>query len=113
MWERPTRSFRRIAQQLGLHRSMVWKVINYENLQFQILVSEEFAHRANIVPKMLPQVDKNNQFPSWMIWTDKAIFSRDGCFNQYMFLFYGIESLHLTHKRANQFLFSENMSASY
>lgn len=85
----PGISTRAIARDIPSSQSSVWRTCQAEKLhpyhfqRVQSLQPEDFPRRLEFARWYLDQCNRNSDFPSSILFTDEAIFSRQGIFNQH------------------------------
>jgi hypothetical protein len=75
----PERSTRQLGRTLGVHHSVVGKILKVECRPYMKVL--DYEPRAQYCNWLLNQNQQNPAFMRKILWTDEATFTRDGVFN--------------------------------
>lgn len=84
----PETSVRRASAALQVPRQTIWRTLKDDNRhpyhiqRVQNLLPEDYFKRLNFSNWYLEQFNNDNSFPSKIMWTDEATFTRRGIMNQ-------------------------------
>lgn len=84
----PETSVRRTSAALQVPRQTIWRTLRgnnrhpYHIQRVQSLLPQDYFKRLNFSNWFLEQFDNDNSFPSKIMWTDEATFTRRGIINQ-------------------------------
>jgi hypothetical protein len=115
--EDPSTSTRRIASQLGLTQSFVWRTLHREELYPYHIQSVQALHpgdtdrRLTFCRWLLNQTTENPDFFKTILWSNEAQFARDGMNNMHNAHVWSIENPHQSKERRFQQRFSVNVWA--
>lgn len=113
----PRASTRAIARDIGVRHSSVWRVLHEQSLhpfhfqRVQTLVPGDDRRRMDFVRWFLQRRVAQPDFPSCVLFTDEAIFSREGVVNAHNSHVWAHENPRATRTRAAQRRFSINVWA--
>jgi hypothetical protein len=111
----PTISTRRIALQLGISQNFAWRTLHREQLHpyhytgVQGLHPGDAQQRLIFCQQLLQKLNENPHFISMVLWTDEAIFTRDGINNFRNFHHWSLNNPHAKRSRRFQQRFSVNV----
>jgi hypothetical protein len=83
----PHASVCQIARELSVEKSVVHKTLKseayhpYRYTKLQALQEDHFPRQANFCNWLLHQVNENQDFTKHVLWSDEAVFTRNGIFN--------------------------------
>lgn len=113
----PTISTRRASQQLGVSRSSVWRILrdqNYHPFHFQRvqgLTAPDYQFRIRFCNWLLQKHTENPNFPSYIIFSDEATFTREGVHNYHNCHYWSQVNPHVVVRGSFQHRFSINVWA--
>lgn len=113
----PGISTRAIASQIGISNTSVWRILHtndmhpYHIQRVQLLEPADFAPRLTFARWYLQMCTRDRRFPSYIMFTDEATFTREGVFNSHNTHMWSEENPHATRTHAAQQRFSVNVWA--
>jgi len=112
----PGTSTRRISSAEGVHRSTVWRILHEDRLypylqRVQGLKLEDLPRRVTFCQWCLEQCVRNPQFLWKLLFTDEAMFTRNGIFNFHNVHIWAHENPHTIQEARHQTTFSINVWA--
>lgn len=114
----PQASCRSCADNLGnVSHVAVWNVLRSHELhpfryqRVQGLLPEDYPHRVNFCRWYLDKIRYNRHFPSSILFTDEATFTREGIFNHQNWHHWAEENPHNITENKHQHRFSANVWA--
>lgn len=116
--ENPTTSTRRIAHNLNLSHSTVWRILKrqllypYHIQRVQALLPRDFPPRLAFCRWMQDQIAQNPEFGAEVMFTDEASFSKDGIINFHNNHIWAEENPHEIAEGRHQQQFSVNVWAA-
>ena len=85
--DRPDTSTRAVARRIGVSQPTVWRVLNEERLhpfhvqRTQALKQDDYILRVGFCQWFLQQSALQPDFAAHVLFTDEALFTREGVFN--------------------------------
>ncbi|CAK9820332.1 hypothetical protein ANTPLA_LOCUS10558 [Anthophora plagiata] len=82
-----TQSVREVSRRTGvsrgtLHRCLMEEGLHpYKYVRMQTLHPEDYIRRMEYSRWLLGEIERNPSFCRYILWTDEALFTREGCFN--------------------------------
>lgn len=113
--DNPTTSTRRVSVQLGFSQSFVSRTVRRELLHpyhytgVQALHPGDAEQRLRFCQWLIRRINDNPYFVSSVLWTDEAIFTRDGITNFRNLHHYSLNNPHVKRSRRFQHRFSINI----
>jgi len=113
----PSTSTRKVAHEIGVDRRLIWNVLNENNMhpyrlqKVQALSEDDYPLRTVFSNWFLGQRAQDPRFPSLVLFTDEATFTREGVFNNNNNHQWSYENPHATHTHGHQQRFSVNLWA--
>jgi hypothetical protein len=110
----PRTSVRQIARELVVPFKIVNRVIQDEHLhpyhytKVQAVLPQDYEPRMQQAHWLL---ERNDNFLEKVLWTDEALFTRDGVFNRHNEHYYALENPHVFFEASHQHRFSLNVWA--
>lgn len=115
--EEPRSSTRGIGQNLGATHTTVHQILVDDHLypfhlnKVQGLLPNDYYNRITYCEWLLEKHDADEDFLRYILWTDEAIFTRDGIFNTHNSHEWAHENPHAKIERSHQVRFSLNIWA--
>ena len=116
--ENPSDSTRSAARSLNIrHHSTVWSALHrqrfhpYHFQRVQGLLPTDFGPRVQFSQWLMQQQQMDHYFSKQILFTDEALFTRDGVFNIHNNHHWEQENPHVIHRRGYQHRFSVNVWA--
>lgn len=113
--QHPGTSTRRVAGQLGVSKNTVWRIWHqhglypYHKQKVQPLNPNDYEPRVNVVNWYLERLAQQEEFPSLILFSDEATFSRDGILNTKNNIEWATENPHSVYEKGHQVQFSINI----
>lgn len=113
--ENPELSVRRIAATTGISPSVVWRILNQNNMhpyhrqRVQELLPRDFPARLIFSQSVIDRIMVNPHFLKNILFTDEAAFTNDGVFNQHNSHLWSEENPNAIRIRGSQYKFSINI----
>lgn len=113
----PSTSTRRVAGQLGVSHSSVWRVWHrfglhpYHKQKVQTLNPNDYPHRVNYCQWYLQKCQEDPDFPSLVLHSDEAMFSEEGILNTKNNIVWAADNPHATYEHGRQNKFRVNVWA--
>jgi hypothetical protein len=113
----PETSTRKVSSAEGVHRSTVWRILQEDRLypyhlqRVQVLKPEDLPRRVTFCQWCLEQCVRNPQFLWKLLFTDEAMFTRDGIFNFHNVHIWKYANPHTIREARHQTTFSINVWA--
>nr|XP_034192564.1 uncharacterized protein LOC117609914 [Osmia lignaria] len=101
-----TTSTREISRRSNVSPSNVYKYVPVRNLRPQ-----DFIRRMRYSRWLLGKIEHNPSFCTYVLWTDEALFTHEGCFTTHTAHVWSDEDLHMILPRAAQHRWSVNVWA--
>lgn len=115
--ENPGVSTRAVAEPMNVSHVRVWEIVNeqllhpYHRQKVQELGPDDYAPRVEFCEWFLQQCTQEPQFPKFVLFSDEAVFTREGIFNSRNSHVWAEENPHALQIRGYQHRFSVNMWA--
>lgn len=115
--QHPSTSTRRVAGQLGVSHTTIWKIWNraglhpYHKRKVQALNQADYPHRLHFSETFLDRCQQDPDFPSLVMFTDEATLNQDGICNSKNNIHWSYQNPHVTHERGRQVRFKVNLWA--
>lgn len=113
----PRTSIRVVERDLGVSRSSIMRILRedlqhpYHIQRVQALSDADYPQRVAFARWYLQARITDPQFPSRILFTDEATFSRDGVLNQHNMHLWSVVNPHATRSHNHQYRFSVNIWA--
>lgn len=113
----PAESTRAVADAMRVNHVSVWEVLHeqllhpYRLQKVQELGLNDFIPRVEFCQWFLDRCREEPQFPKYVLFTDEAVFTKEGIFNSHNSHVWAEENPHGVHIRGYQHRFSVNMWA--
>lgn len=113
--ENPQTSTRSVASDVGVSNSTVWSVLHeqllypYHFQKVQHLLPDDFPSRSNFCQWFINQTALARDFPSMILFSDEASFTRTGIFNNQNMHAWDEENPHVLWRQGYQHRFSINV----
>lgn len=115
--DNPRLSVRTVAHEINVSKSTIWRVVHDDNLypfhfqKVQSLIPGDYVQRVNCARWFLQQDVFNPNFLCYVLFTDEALFTREGVFNSKNSHVWALENPHETVMHNHQHRFSVNVWA--
>ncbi|XP_022165622.1 uncharacterized protein LOC111030441 [Myzus persicae] len=113
--EDPELSVRRIALRTGISPSVVLRILHqnhmrpYHRQRVQKLLPHDYPARLIFSQTIISKIAMNPNFLKNILFTDEAVFTKDGIFNQHRSHLWSEENPHAIRIRGSQYKFSINI----
>ncbi|KAL4107937.1 hypothetical protein QTP88_018206 [Uroleucon formosanum] len=113
--EDPEFSVQRIALRTGISPSVVWRILHqnhmhpYHRQRVQELLPRDYPARLIFSQTIIGKIAMNPNFLKNILFTDEAVFTKDGIFNQHNLHLWSEENPHAIRIRGSQYKFSINI----
>nr|XP_012144546.1 PREDICTED: uncharacterized protein LOC105662952 isoform X1 [Megachile rotundata]XP_012144547.1 PREDICTED: uncharacterized protein LOC105662952 isoform X1 [Megachile rotundata]XP_012144548.1 PREDICTED: uncharacterized protein LOC105662952 isoform X1 [Megachile rotundata]XP_012144549.1 PREDICTED: uncharacterized protein LOC105662952 isoform X1 [Megachile rotundata]XP_012144550.1 PREDICTED: uncharacterized protein LOC105662952 isoform X1 [Megachile rotundata] len=110
-------SVRDASHRLGISRSSIHRILQenmlhpYKYVQVQHLNPGDYIQRIHYARWLVGKIERNPSFCKYVLWTDEALFIREGCFNAHNSHLWNDENPHAIRPRAMQARWSVNLWA--